>query len=85
MEVPLLDGMVTHKVTLQAKDDSQNQGGVNIFINSDATIAAIEFVASDNTIYKIEVRSINNGLTFAKGTFTFTADNYVVDEVIDMR
>lgn len=80
-----LDGMMTHKVTLQAKEDSQNPGSVNIYINSDATIAAIEFVASDNTIYKIEVRSINNGLTFAKGTFTFTADNYVVDEVIDMR
>lgn len=80
-----INGATAHKVILKAKDTDQEPGTINVYFNSDATLSAIEFAASDDTMYKIEVRSMRNGLTFPKDTFIFPTDIYQVDETIDMR
>ena len=80
-----LNGTTTHQVVLKAKDDSQEPSEIYVYINSDATLAAIEFAASDGSVYEIDVRSMRNGLTFPKDTFVFPTDGYHVDETIDMR
>ena len=80
-----LNGTTTHQVILKAKDDSQEPSEIYVYINSDATLAAIEFAASDGSVYEIDVRSMRNGLTFPKDTFVFPTDSYQVDETIDMR
>jgi outer membrane lipoprotein-sorting protein len=80
-----LNGTTTHQVVLKAKDDSQETSEIYVYINSDATLAAIEFAASDGSVYEIDVRSMRNGLTFPKDTFVFPTDGYHVDETIDMR
>ena len=80
-----LNGTTTHQVVLKAKDDSQESSEIYVYINSDATLAAIEFAASDGSVYEIDVRSMRNGLTFPKDTFVFPTDGYHVDETIDMR
>ena len=80
-----LNGTTTHQVILKAKDDSQEPSEIYVYINSDATLAAIEFAASDGSVYEIDVRSMRNGLTFPKDTFVFPTDGYHVDETIDMR
>lgn len=79
------NGTTTHQVVLKAKDDSQEPSEIYVYINSDATLAAIEFAASDGSVYEIDVRSMRNGLTFPKDTFVFPTDGYHVDETIDMR
>jgi outer membrane lipoprotein-sorting protein len=80
-----LNGTTTHQVVLKAKDDSKETSEIYVYINSDATLAAIEFAASDGSVYEIDVRSMRNGLTFPKDTFVFPTDGYHVDETIDMR
>ena len=78
-------GKPVHQVILKAKHEGQEPSCVNVYITSDAFLDAIEFASSGNINFKIDVRSMRNGLTFAKDTFTFPADSYKVDEVIDMR
>ena len=78
-------GKPVHQVILKAKHEGQEPSCVNVYITSDAFLDAIEFASSGNINFKIDVRSMRNGLTFAKDTFTFPADSYKVDEVVDMR
>ena len=80
-----LGGNPVHQVILNAKHEGQEPSRVNIYITGDALLAAIEFASSGDIDFQIEVRSMRNGLTFAKDTFTFPAESYKVDEVIDMR
>lgn len=80
-----INGITTHEVILKAKDESMEPSTIHVYINSDATLAAIEFSASDDMVYRIDVRSMRNGLTFPKSTFTFPTEDYQVDETIDMR
>ena len=48
-------------------------------------LTSLEFVASDKATHKIDIRSMRNGLTFPKDTFTYPEKEYPADEVIDMR
>lgn len=80
-----LNGKPVHQVRLTANDKTHEPSNVNVHIHSDGTLASVEIIAPDGIPYKIEVRSMRNGLTFPKGTFSFPADSYKVDETIDMR
>lgn len=80
-----LGGKPVHLVVLKAKHEGQEPETVNIYISGDSSLAAIEFASSSDLDFKIEVRSMRNGLTFPKGTFTFQAEGHQVDEIIDMR
>lgn len=79
------NGKLTHQVILTARDISQEPSSINVYINNDATLSALEFIAADGNVYKIEVRSFRNGLTFPKDTFTYEEEKFSIDEVIDMR
>jgi hypothetical protein len=79
------NGKPSHKVIMTVNDKSQEPASINIYLDSEATLTAIEFIASDQACYKIEVRSMRNGLTFPKDTFTYPEKEYPADEVIDMR
>ena len=80
-----LRGKPVHLVVLKAKYEGQEPETINIYISGDSNLAAIEFTSSSELDFKIEVRSMRNGLTFPKGTFTFQAEGHQVDEIIDMR
>ncbi len=80
-----LSGKLTHMVQLQANDESSELSNINVYIMSDGTLSLLEFIAPDGHPYKIEVRSMRNGLTFPKDTFTYPAKDYPADEVIDLR
>ena len=79
------NGKLTHQVILTARDNSQELSNINIYIADDGTLTLLELIASDGHPYKIEVRSMRNGLTFPKDTFTYPAKDYPADEVIDLR
>lgn len=79
------NGKMTHLVILSAGDGSKDFKGVNVYIYSDGTLAALELEATNGYIYEIEIRSMRNGLTFPKETFTYSKKEYPADEVIDMR
>lgn len=78
-------GNLTHMVTLKANNDSQEIKNLNIYIASDGMLSLLEIIAPDGHPYKIEVRSMRNGLTFPKNTFTYQPESYSADEVIDLR
>ena len=79
------NGKLTHVVGLDSRDANYEPSHVDVCIQSDGTLAALIIsTANENTI-KIEVRSMRNGLTFPKSTFTYQAEKYPADEVIDMR
>lgn len=80
-----LSGNPVHKVTLTANNESQEIKTLNIYIASDGMLSLLEFIAPDGHPYKIEVRSMRNGLTFPKSTFTYQPESYPADEVIDLR
>ena len=80
-----LNGKLVHMVKLQANDQQQGAESVNLYITSDGTLAELEFIAQDGQPYKIEVRSMRNGLTFPKDTFTYQPNDYPADEVVDLR
>jgi hypothetical protein len=80
-----LSGKFTHMVQLQANDESSELSNINVYIMSDGTLSLLEFIAPDGHPYKIEVRSMRNGLTFPKDTFIYPAKEYPADEVIDLR
>lgn len=79
------NGKLVHMVKLKANDESQEPSDINIYITHDGTLSLLEVVAPDGHLYKIEVRSMRNGLTFPKDTFTYQAKEYPADEVVDMR
>ena len=79
------NGKLAHQVKLTANDDTHEPSNVYVYILSDGTLAALEIVAPDGITYTIEVRSMRNGLTFPKDTFTYPEKEYTADEVIDMR
>lgn len=79
------NGKLTHLVKLKANDESQEPSDINIYIANDGTLSSLEIVAPDGHLFKIEIRSMRNGLTFPKGTFTYQEKEYPADEVIDMR
>lgn len=79
------NGKLVHMITMKANDESQEPSHINVYIASDASLSALEFMAPDGQLYKIEVRSMRNGLTFPKDTFTYRSEAYPADEVIDMR
>lgn len=80
-----IGGNLTHMVTLKANNERQEINSLNIYITSDGMLSLLELVAPDGHPYKIEVRSMRNGLTFPKNTFIYQPENHPVDEVIDMR
>ncbi|MBR3858713.1 MAG: hypothetical protein IKJ18_01675 [Bacteroidaceae bacterium] len=80
-----LNGKLAHMVKLQANDESAELGSINIYITNDGTLSLLELIAPDDRTYKIEVRSMRNGLTFPKDAFTYPAKDYPADEVIDLR
>lgn len=80
-----LNGKLVHMVKLQANDEDSELMGINVYITSDDHLAQLEIIASNGHPYKIEVRSMRNGLTFPKETFTYPAKDYPTDEVIDLR
>lgn len=80
-----LNGKFTHMIQLQAIDESSELGNINIYIAEDGSISLIEPVMPDDRTYKIEIRSMRNGLTFPKDTFTYQSKEYPADEVIDLR
>ncbi len=79
------NGKLVHMIKLKANDDSQEPSHINVYITGDASLSALEFMAPDGQLYKIEIRSMRNGLTFPKDTFTYRSEAYPADEVIDMR
>lgn len=80
-----LNGKFTHVIQLQAIDESSELKNINIHIAEDGSISLIEPVMPDDRTYKIEIRSMRNGLTFPKDTFTYQSKEYPADEVIDLR
>ena len=78
-------GKPVHEVILTAKDNQQALTGLRVYIKSDGHIAALTLIFPDEREYKIEVRSMRNGLTFPKQTFTYSEKAFPADEVIDMR
>lgn len=78
-------GKTLHLVKLEPNDESIGVENINIYIANDGTLAAIEFIPTNGTTYKIDVRSMQTGLTFPKGTFTYPEKTYPADEVIDLR
>lgn len=80
-----IGGNLTHMVTLKANDDRQEIKSLNIYIASDGMLSLLEIIAPDGHPYKIEIRSMRNGLTFPKSTFTYQPESYSADEVIDLR
>ena len=81
----VINGSPIHEVILTAKNDDQELDGLKVYIKSDGTIAALRLIFPDEREYKVEVRSMRNGLTFPKNSFTYSASVYPADEVIDMR
>lgn len=79
------NGKPEHKVIMTPNDKSQAPSSINVYMDSEAMLTALEFIASDEATYRIEVRSMRNGLTFPKCTFTYPEKEYPADEVIDMR
>lgn len=79
------NGKLAHLVILNVSNENEGFEGVNVYIYSDGTLAALELESTNGYTYKIEVRSMRNGLTFPKETFTYPQKEYPADEVIDMR
>ena len=79
------NGKPVHKIIMTPQDMSQAPASINVFLDSDAMLTSLEFIASDEATYKIEVRSMRNGLTFPKDTFTYPEKEFPADEIIDMR
>ena len=80
-----MNGKLVHMVKLQSADESQGIGDVVLYITSDGTLSLLEFITPDGHPHKIEIRSMRNGLTFPKDTFTYSAKDYPADEVVDLR
>lgn len=80
-----INGKLLYLVHLKAKNDRQELSDLNIYLNNDGTPAALELIFPDERKYKIEVRSMRNGLTFPQHTFTYQEKDNPADEVIDMR
>ena len=79
------NGLPLHLVVLKANDDRQELSQLSLYIDHEGTPAALELTFPDERKYKIEVRSMRNGLTFSQHTFTYQPKSYPADEVIDMR
>lgn len=79
-----INGKLAHMVKLNAIDNSV-VSSVNVYIANDNTPIAVELVLPDGMVYEIEMRSMRNGLTFPKNTFTYPEKEYPANEVIDMR
>lgn len=80
-----INGQLLHKVMLTAKDTRQELAGLNVYLKGNGELAAMTLIFPDEREVKIGVRSLRNGLTFPKGTFTYSETEYPVEEVIDMR
>ena len=79
------NGKPTHMVTLKPYNENLEGTSFNVYITSDGGLALLELEVSDGQFYKIDIRSMRNGLTFAKETFTYSAKDFPADEIIDMR
>lgn len=79
------NGMPHHLVILKANDDRQELSQLSLYLDSEGTPVALTLIFPDERKYKIEVRSLRNGLTFPQHTFTYQPKDYPADEVIDMR
>ena len=76
---------LVHMVTLSPKGESQEVTSFNIYITSEGDLALLELIAPNGQLYKIDVRSMRNALTFPRETFTYPSKDYPADEIIDMR
>lgn len=79
------DGHLVHKVILTAKDSQHDLTTIDVYIRATGELAALRLNFRDERIYKTEVRSMRNGLTFPNTTFTYQEKAYPATEVIDMR
>ena len=80
-----INGQLLHKVTLTANDTRQELAGLHVYLKENGELAAMTLLFPDEREIKIGVRSLRNGLTFPKDTFTYSEKAYPADEVIDMR
>ena len=80
-----INGQFLHKVVLTAKNSQQELAGLNVYFKENGELAAMTLIFPDEREVKVGVRSLRNGLTFPKGTFTYSEKEYPADEVIDMR
>lgn len=80
-----INGQLLHYVVLEAKDDQQELSQLGLYLDSEATPVALVLTFPDERKYKIEVRSLRNGLTFAQHTFSYNPKDYPAAEIIDMR
>ena len=80
-----LNGKLVHEVVLTAKDDRQELSYLNVYLTENGDLAGMSLVFPDDREYKIEIRSMRNGLTFPKSTFVYSEKEYPAGEVIDIR
>ena len=80
-----INGQLLHKVALTPKAAGQELSGLNVYLKENGEPAAMTLIFPDEREVKVGVRSLRNGLTFPKGTFTYSEKVYPADEVIDMR
>ena len=80
-----INSQLLHQVTLTTKDAQQELAGLHVYLKENGELAAMTLIFPDEREIKIGVRSMRNGLTFPKDTFTYSAKAYPADEVIDMR
>ena len=79
------DDKLVHMVTLSSKDTIQRDESFNIYITSDGDLALLELIAPNGQLYKIDIHSMRNALTFPRETFAYPSKDYPADEIIDMR
>lgn len=80
-----LNGKLVHEVILTAKNDRQELSHLNVYLTENGDLAAMSLVFPDEREYRIEIRSMRNGLTFPKSTFVYSEKEYPAGEVIDIR
>lgn len=80
-----IHGKLTHMVTLNAISDNSQITDINVYIDNYGVPVFLELMLLDGMEEEVEIRSMRDGLTFPKNTFTYSEKDYPADEVIDMR
>ena len=80
-----IGGTLLHEVLLTAKNPQQEISSLKVYIKSNGELAAMHLLLPNNSICKVEVRSIRSGLTFPKQTFTYDSKAHPAEEIIDLR
>lgn len=80
-----INGKLLHEVILTAKNDNQELSHLKVYLKETGELSAMSLVFPDEQEYRVEVRSMRNGLTFPKNTFVYPEKEFPPTEVIDMR